>query len=86
MSLNEVTNFNMESKTIVEIANLLRSLRAGKRFSRLNLNRLQHRDGEFIVSSSIVPHKWQRECVELWVKGDSSTTGHSPYTGVLQVP
>jgi superfamily II DNA or RNA helicase len=81
MSLNEVTNFNKEEKTIDEFADLLRSRGAGKRFSRLTLNRLQHQDGEFIVSSSVVPHKWQKECVEQWVKGNSEI-GHTPFTGV----
>ena len=41
-----------------------------KRFSRLTLNKLQHQEGMFQLSSTLKPHQWQQECVSKWVEGD----------------
>ena len=81
MSLHEVTTFQHEEISSDEIADLLRSRGTSKRFSRLTLNKLQHQDGMFQLSSTLKPHQWQQECVNKWVEGDLNS-GHQPFTGI----
>jgi superfamily II DNA or RNA helicase len=81
MSLHEITTFQHEEISSDEIAELLRSRGTSKRFSRLTLNKLQHQEGVFQLSSTLNPHQWQEECVKLWIDGDMNS-GHQPFTGI----
>ena len=81
MSLHEITTFQHEGICADEIADLLRSRGTSKRFSRLSLKKLQHKDGVFQLSSMLKPHKWQEECVKMWIKGDLNSY-HQPFTGI----
>ena len=81
MSLHEISTFDYDGISSDEIADLLRSRGTSKRFSRLILNRLQHKEGIFQISSQLKPHNWQEECVQMWVKGNNEL-GHKPFTGI----
>jgi len=81
MSLHEITTFQHEEISPDEVADLLRSRGTSKRFSRLTLNKLQHQEGMFQLSSTLKPHQWQKECVSKWVEGDLNS-GHQPFTGI----
>ena len=81
MSLHEIRNFESDEFTPEEIADLLRSRGTSKRFSRLSLNKLQHQEGLFQLSSKLKPHNWQKECVNLWI-GGKVNLGHHPFTGI----
>jgi len=81
MSLHEITTFQHEEISPDEVADLLRSRGTSKRFSRLTLNKLQHQEGLFQLSSALKPHQWQEECVNMWIEGDLNS-GHQPFTGI----
>ena len=53
MSLHEISTFQHEHISQDEVASLLRSRGTSRRFSRLTLNRLQHKDGVFRLSSGL---------------------------------
>ena len=82
MSLDEIRNFESDEFSSDEIADLLRSRGTSKRFSRLSLNKLQHMEGIFTLSSELEPHAWQKECVDLWVRGKVNI-GHEPFNGIV---
>lgn len=80
MSLHELQIIAEKRYEMEYLAELLRSRGAG-RYSRLTLKRLQHQEGQFILPSSLVPYRWQLDCLEKWVNGDQSTA-RKPFTGI----
>jgi len=80
MSLHELEITVEKNHAKEHLADLLRS-RGASRYSRLKLKRIQHQDGQFKLSSSLVPYRWQTECVGYWESGDQEKS-RLPYTGI----
>ena len=80
MSLHELEAVIEQNLEPEHLAEELRS-RGSSRYNRLILKRLQHQDGQFNLPDTLVPHRWQTECVGKWEEGD----GHNsrlPHTGI----
>lgn len=69
MSLHELEKMYEDENDHMDLSDLLRSRGSG-RYNRLSLKRIQHHEGPFKITETLEPHRWQRECVDIWAKGD----------------